>query len=1027
MAIQAGCRCGARAQATYKMKPRYPAPSSSLNPGSLACLLVLWLLMPAAVWANCSQVFPGGVQNHSPGGSIRLQPRALITGSGTQLHSNAVSAPGGFNSCGTATCSANSNPTAPVTLAIQPTTGVNGNIQGQGGSFPAGNYATVSLNNDATLTFTSPGGDYRFGNFNVLDRGTIRFAPGDYWINGNLNLSNDVRFLPNGSGPVRIFVSGTISTGDRFQTDSFASADLLLFAKGNITAGNEARISGFIYSETGNVTVGHRGLINGGISAAANIELDNDSRLNYSATAAEDADFGALCGTVSAPAFSHWQIDTGGGSASTCAPFIITLSARDASNNVIPEHVGEVQLTTSTNRGNWSKTSTAGDALGPLTPGPANSGAAMYNFAPDGDDQGQITLQLANSQAQTLTVQAIDSAAGITTLSAPVAFAENAFVIISIDAHADDLIAGRPHALQAQMLRRDPTTGACGPAPEYQNNQVQVWLTRTTADPGGAAPLLTSDSAGTTPPDSAPGGNNFVLPFSAGVANFSLLASDVGQYAINIRDNNVNFSDIPIVGGSATLVARPFGFAMEVLDNPGATTALGTVFRAAGDVFSVQVSAVGWQAADDTNNDGLPDGHQDQNPNNDANLNNNPVLVNFGREAPSAGVRLNARLLSPAGGLDPGLANGDNSGMDRRLLTAFTNGTAATDQVFFPEVGIAQITAELVTEDYLGVGSIRAMRANSTSGPVGRFTPAYFEIEPIELTPGCSQMLPFSYMEQPFTIAWHLTAYNRHGNRTGNYDGDYARLAPEQHINLRAIDRIQPTPLSSRISHVSQLTWDEGMATVDSEARLARDDDPDGPFEQVELGARVTDADGITTRVADLDLDSEDDNSPDAVQLGQSDLRFGRLRLTDAFGPETADLPVTMQSEYWRDGDWLVNRDDECTTLALSSITYNDQSLADNSNRTVTIGAGTTTGQYADIDPMRVRLQSGSAGHYFTAPGAGNTGSLVIDVNLTDYPWLRFDWNADGDQSDPSLPPATITFGTYRGHDRVIYWREILR
>src|SRR5690606_9399943 len=156
---------------------------------------------------------------------------------------------------------------------------------------------------------------------------------------------------------------------------------------------------------------------------------------------------------------------------------------------------------------------------------------------------------------------------------------------------------------------------------------------------------------------------------------------------------------------------------------------------------------------------------------------------NFGREAPSAAVRLNARLLSPAGGLDPGLANGDNSGTDRRLLTSFINGVAVTNQVFYPEVGIGQITAQLDAQDYLGVGSAAATRSNSTSNPVGRFTPGYFEITPDEVTAGCSQMLPFSYMEQPFTVTWNLAALNQRGNPTANYDGDYARDRKSTRLN----------------------------------------------------------------------------------------------------------------------------------------------------------------------------------------------------------------------------------------------------
>lgn len=60
-------------------------------------------------------------------------------------------------------------------------------------------------------------------------------------------------------------------------------------------------------------------------------------------------------------------------------------------------------------------------------------------------------------------------------------------------------------------------------------------------------------------------------------------------------------------------------------------------------------------------------------------------------------------------------------------------------------------------------------------------------------------------------------------------------------------------------------------------------------------------------------------------------------------------------------------------------------------------------------------------------PGAGNTGNFKVDIDLTNYPWLLFDWNLDGDYSnDTALPSAQFSFGSYRGHDRIIYWREVL-
>ncbi|EIK44630.1 MSHA biogenesis protein MshQ [Cellvibrio sp. BR] len=81
-------------------------------------------------------------------------------------------------------------------------------------------------------------------------------------------------------------------------------------------------------------------------------------------------------------------------------------------------------------------------------------------------------------------------------------------------------------------------------------------------------------------------------------------------------------------------------------------------------------------------------------------------------------------------------------------------------------------------------------------------------------------------------------------------------------------------------------------------------------------------------------------------------------------------------------------------------------------------------GNYDSSTATEINFTSGNANHFFSAPGVGVTGSFDVKVDLTSYPWLRFDWNQDGDYSDTTIPDAEFGFGSYRGHDRIIYWRE---
>jgi len=120
------------------------------------------------------------------------------------------------------------------------------------------------------------------------------------------------------------------------------------------------------------------------------------------------------------------------------------------------------------------------------------------------------------------------------------------------------------------------------------------------------------------------------------------------------------------------------------------------------------------------------------------------------------------------------------------------------------------------------------------------------------------------------------------------------------------------------------------------------------------------------------------------------------------------------------------NVDDSCTRIPREAISYPEGDLVDDDNRTVSIGGGETTGEYQSLDGVGVNMINSDANHRFTAPGQGNTGNFAVQIDLSERPWLRYDWNRDGNFNDVVMPPARFGFGSYRGHDRIIYWREVL-
>lgn len=107
-------------------------------------------------------------------------------------------------------------------------------------------------------------------------------------------------------------------------------------------------------------------------------------------------------------------------------------------------------------------------------------------------------------------------------------------------------------------------------------------------------------------------------------------------------------------------------------------------------------------------------------------------------------------------------------------------------------------------------------------------------------------------------------------------------------------------------------------------------------------------------------------------------------------------------------------------------IMYPAGSILSPANLSVNLGSGTTTGSYGSLmnTSTEIAFTNGDALHLFSAPTGGATGNFNVNVNLTSYPWLRFDWDQSGVFDDANLPAARFGFGSYRGHDRVIYWRE---
>lgn len=492
-------------------------------------------------------------------------------------------------------------------------------------------------------------------------------------------------------------------------------------------------------------------------------------------------------------------------------------------------------------------------------------------------------------------------------------------------------------------------------------------------------------------------------------ASIPINYSDVGKvklYASMALAASGNDPAITLTANSGDFIVKPYTIAASAIQtsgavaNPGGTSTSGTAsdFVAAGDAFTVKVEV--------RNSSG-------------------GRTPNFGNETTSENNILFSpqALIHPAGGTLTGLTGATT-------FTATTPaGTFMNSNVSWNQVGSFTARPELADNDYLGAGDLSV---KTTSGTIGRFYPDHFALASSSTTNTCVAG-GFSYLSQPtIGLNYVLQAQSSTNSVVTNYISAYGTLATVSYVAENA-DSADGNTYTSRLSDGATPTWSSGVMTVASTAasvlRKLTTYSPDGPFSSLQWGLNVTDTFDGGRSLSGKNMNALTTGvcagaGCTAIKIGNPlVLRYGRLRLDSASGPETVKLPVNFLTEFWSGNGFVLNTTDSCTIVPLSAITYPSGTLATPANFTVPLSVGNTIGTYTNSSGG-VHFASGNAGHYFSAPSAAGTGSFVVGIDLSTLTWLRYDWNQNGDYSDATMPNVTYKFGAYRGNDRLIYWRE---
>lgn len=745
-----------------------------------------------------------------------------------------------------------------------------------------------------------------------------------------------------------------------------------------------------------------------------------DSALNSSEVSALYSETHACS---SAGSLDHFEIDIGSSSASTCVAKTVTITAcaTNGCGTLLTSYSGTVDLTTSTSHGSWSKSS----ALGTLSPDPDtdDNGSASYTFS--ASDNGVAVLGLTDPHAEDVLVTANDASAGISSGSSTIQFRDNAFVVAE-----DPLqIAGRSQTMSATLWQRDGSD--CAIATGYAGSKpLKLWLSRDVNDPGGIAPTV----GGTSVPNSA--STSFSLTFSAGVSSFVFDTTDVGKYVFNLRDDSRTFApDVDIESDAVTLTTRPFGLDVRAQTttgdaNPQASNSSGAVFEASGVAFVVSARAVLWQSADDTNGDGIPDGHGDSIASNNADLTNNSAAPAFGNETAAESVALTAYLVAPSSGNDPGISGSS--------IASFSAGSGSVNDVVFGEVGIIEIKAALADNSYLGAGD-----AIGASGYVGRFVPDHFELSGVLLSDrqdsatqtGC--VSAFTYLDEDLELEFDVAAKNAVNTTTQNYTGSFAKLNNLSSLGngtgvlTNALNLVGSlganvyTPADRLSGTTPSITMVNGSTSSSSSLnfKMARLNSgglqPEAPLSGIEFGFNPTDSDGVEGNgTLMITMPSGAENFTSA---GTTTLYFGRIFVENAHGSELESIKVWAHTEYcaavdatptctqWTDLSASV-ASDSCTKLSFGA--PSDTSVDDY----WLVGTTYAVGSEVLFRPFDLTINRGGGGVRMSYTGSGNgLQELIPDLGSntveTFHDYLL-------------LQQGTVTFGIYRGNDNIIYMRE---
>ncbi|MGE6435596.1 DUF6701 domain-containing protein [Shewanella baltica] len=583
-------------------------------------------------------------------------------------------------------------------------------------------------------------------------------------------------------------------------------------------------------------------------------------------------------------------------------------------------------------------------------------------------------------------------------------FADSGFIF-----DVPDKLANKPINVLVKAVKKSDVTQQCVPSFQSQTKTLNFWSSYQTPSAPISPEAVTINNTAIGTSSASPTAVNLVFDTN-GQASIAVNYPDAGKLQLDAKYvGSGNEQDLVMIG-SDQFVSVPAGLCVKPVDAsascPSANMSC-NAYRKAGQSFSMTVQAMAWEKDGDTDfcTANLP----------------TPNFID-------TQMKLTSKVVAPSiasGGHDGvlGVASYSHSAQANNLNT-ISNQTIS-------EVGVFQIAA-LATPNYLGTASSLNIPIGYSAN-IGRFVPDRFLVSDISVIPACGG---FSYMDQLFPMSMKLSALNIAGDITKNYFPPFslatAKLVGENNNN--GVD------LQSRLSAlpIKAESWSQGEATVDGTylanfsrvtPNVATNLYQDGSFELLDIGVQLMDNDphpnNIYSYVASPDMDAASTGTCtncNAKKISTQTLRHGRVVMDNTYGPETEILRMPTRAEYWNGSSWVLNTNDSCTLT-----TYSLASQVDNAGLGYNFDPDLVVGQSVARSGGALTFQAGQfelLWQAVTSSGVPYRGQVTAPLDVPT--WLEWYWNWNG--VSPSVltePRASAYFGRYRGHDRIIYWREV--